>query len=117
MARRPTARDRERVATARPPRLRRPPRRLRGMRSAFLQAEVCFRRLPVPIFLSLPTSPLKRPTPWPNGSGTGIGSALALVAPMTHIGRGLAEHLPAQHPQLVSSQEPACDVNHAVQTL
>jgi hypothetical protein len=85
------------------------------MRSACLQAEVCFRRLPFPVFLSLPTSPLKRPTPWPNGSGTGIGGDLDLVAP--NIGRGLAEHLPAQHPQLVSSKEPACEVNHAVQTL
>jgi hypothetical protein len=49
-------------------------------------------------------SPLKRPTPWPNGSGTGIGGDFDLVAPMTNIGRGLAEHLPAQHPQLVSSR-------------
>lgn len=64
-----------------------------------------------------PMSPLKRPTPWPNGSGTGIGGDLDLVAPMTNIGRGLAEHLPAQHPQLVSSKEPACEVNNAVQTL
>jgi hypothetical protein len=71
------------------------------MRSACLQAEVCFRRLPVPIFLSLPTSPLKWPTPWPNGSGTGIGGDLDLVAPMTNIGRGLAERLLAQHPELV----------------
>jgi hypothetical protein len=86
------------------------------MRSACLQAEVCFRRLPFPVFLSLPTSPLKRPTPWPNGSGTGIGGDLDLVPPMTNIER-LAEHLPAQHPQLVSSKEPACEVNNAVQTL
>jgi hypothetical protein len=71
------------------------------MRSACLQAEVCFRPLPVPIFPSLPTSPLKRPTPRPNGSGTGIGGDLDLVAPMTNIGRGLAELLLAQHPQLV----------------
>jgi hypothetical protein len=47
------------------------------------------------------TSRLKRPTPWPNGSGTGIGGNVDLVAPMTNIGRGLAERLLAQHPQLV----------------
>jgi hypothetical protein len=114
MARRPTARDMERVATARPPRLRRRPRRLRGMRSACLQAEVSFRPLPVPIFLSLPTSTLKRPTPRPNEPGTGFGGDLDLVAPMTNNGRGLAERRLAQHPQLLSSKEPPCEVNHAV---
>jgi hypothetical protein len=44
-------------------------RRLRGMRSACLPAEVCAPRSPVSICLSLPTSRLKRPTPWPSGSG------------------------------------------------
>jgi hypothetical protein len=87
------------------------------MRSACWEAEVYFRRLPVPIFLSLPKSPRKRPTPWPNGSGTGIGGDLGLVAPMTNIGRGLAERLLARHPDLGWSKKPACEVNHAVQTL
>jgi hypothetical protein len=87
------------------------------MRSACLQAEVSFRPLPVPILLSLPTSPLKRPTPRPNGAGTGFGGDLDLVAPMTNIGRGLAERLLARHPDLGWSKKPACEVNHAVQTL
>jgi hypothetical protein len=85
MARRPTARDRERVAAARPPRRRRPPRRLPGDALGVLASDVR----------------LKRPTPWPNGSGTGISGDLDLVAPMTNIGRGLAKRLLAQHPQLV----------------
>jgi hypothetical protein len=87
------------------------------MRSACLQAEVCFRPLPVRFFLSLPTPPLKRPTPRPNGSGAGLGGDLDLVAPLTNSGVALAERLLAQHPQLVSSKEPAWEVNNAVQTL